>query len=85
MKGDLCYCNNIYGLFSVLNINYDVSEWRLFIDARKYSIKAVLLRALKECAPKSGAPGARSYFEERSLERAPFENTGAEAGARSYF
>ena len=29
--------------------------------------------------------GARSYFEERSLERAPFENTGAEAGARSYF
>ena len=28
--------------------------------------------------------GARSYFEERSLERAPFENTGAEAGARSF-
>ena len=43
MKGDLCYCNNIYGLFSVFNIDYDVSEWRLFIDARKYSIKAVLL------------------------------------------
>ena len=24
-------------------------------------------------------------LKERSLERAPFENTGAEAGARSYF
>ena len=45
----------------------------------------IYARALKERAPKSGAPGARSYFEERSLERAPFENTGAEAGARSYF
>ena len=43
MKGDLCYCNNIYGLFSAFNIDYDVSEWRLFIDASKYSIKAVLL------------------------------------------
>ena len=43
MKGDLCYCNNIYGLFSAFNIDYDVSERRLFIDASKYSIKAVLL------------------------------------------
>ena len=34
---------SVYGLFSVFNIDYDVSEWRLFIDARKYSIKAVLL------------------------------------------
>ena len=43
MKGDLCYCSNIYSLFSAFNIDYDVSEWRLFIDASKYSIKAVLL------------------------------------------
>ena len=43
MKGDLCFCNNIYGLFSAFNIDYDVSEWRLYIDASKYSNKAVLL------------------------------------------
>ena len=50
-----------------------------------YVVSSIICRALKERAPKSGAPGAHSYFGERSLERAPFENTGAEAGARSYF
>ena len=57
----------------------------LLLASKQGSLPILIGRALKERAPKSGAPGARSYFEELSLERAPFENTGAEAGARSYF
>ena len=40
------------------------------------------LRCIYEIRDQS-IKGARSYFEERSLERAPFENIGAEAGART--
>jgi hypothetical protein len=43
MAGDLCYCNNIFALFTEFGIEYDKEEWRLFIDASKCSIKAVLL------------------------------------------
>lgn len=42
-KGSLCYCDDIEGLFSRLNIEYNRSEWRLFLDASKSSLKAVLL------------------------------------------
>ncbi|GBP36844.1 hypothetical protein EVAR_96090_1 [Eumeta japonica] len=31
------------GLFEAMNQNYDKTEWRLFIDSSKYSLKAVLL------------------------------------------
>ncbi|GBP67189.1 hypothetical protein EVAR_42068_1 [Eumeta japonica] len=33
----------ISGLFEAMNQNYDKTEWRLFIDSSKYSLKAVLL------------------------------------------
>ena len=42
-ENNLCYCNDIPGLFSELNIPYKPNEWRLFIDASLYSTKAVLL------------------------------------------
>jgi len=42
-SGDLCYCNDISALFSHFDRDYDKQEWRLFIDASKTSIKAVLL------------------------------------------
>lgn len=40
---NLCFCINITGLFASFNQNYDPDEWRLFIDAGKDSLKAVLL------------------------------------------
>ena len=43
MNGDLCYCNDISALFNKFGIVFDTQEWRLFIDASKDSIKAVLL------------------------------------------
>lgn len=43
MNGDLCYCNDISTLFDKFGIVFDTQEWRLFIDASKHSIKAVLL------------------------------------------
>ncbi len=43
LEGELCYCNDIPGFFYALKLDYDASDWRLFIDASKESIKAVLL------------------------------------------
>ena len=36
-------CSNVNELTAALNINYNPSEWRLFIDSSKSSLKAVLL------------------------------------------
>ena len=41
--GDITYCSNFDGLMQELTDNYDNEEWRLFIDASKSGIKAVLL------------------------------------------
>ena len=38
-----CYCSNVAGLFQQLGYKHDHSEWRLFIDSSKLSLKAVLL------------------------------------------
>ena len=43
MKDDLCFCNDITELFEQLEIPYDKTNWRLFMNASKDSIKAVLL------------------------------------------
>lgn len=40
---DLAYCSNIRGLMEKLKIDYDVDDWRLFIDGSKSALKAVLL------------------------------------------
>ena len=42
-EGELCYCNDIPELFYTLKLDYNSSDWRLFINASKESIKAVLL------------------------------------------
>ena len=39
----LCYCTYIQGLFQEVGIVYSASDWRLFIDCSKQSLKAVLL------------------------------------------
>ena len=43
MDESLVYCSNIQGLVSQMGQLYDASQWRLFIDSSKRSLKAVLL------------------------------------------
>lgn len=42
-EGNLVYCNDVHGLMKCFEIEYDSSEWRIFIDSSKTSLKAVLL------------------------------------------
>ena len=39
----LGFCNNVAGLFEVIGITCNPSEWRLFIDSSSQSLKTVLL------------------------------------------
>ena len=43
MENKLCYCTNIPGLFTSLGLLHNPSDWRLFIDSSKRSLKGVLL------------------------------------------
>jgi len=43
MEGTLVACKDVDGLFKALNMSHCSCEWRLFIDASKVSLKAVLL------------------------------------------
>ena len=43
LEGDTCYCNDINGLMESMDQQYEASEWRLFVDSNKTSLKAVLL------------------------------------------
>ena len=43
MENELCYCCDIDGLFQFFEQEHSSTEWRLFIDASKTSVKAVLL------------------------------------------
>ena len=42
-KDDLVYCHNVTGLVAAMGKDYNASDWRLFIDSSKRSLKAVLL------------------------------------------
>jgi hypothetical protein len=42
-KDQLCYCDDIEGLFYSFGLEHDPKDWRLFIDSSKTSLKAVLL------------------------------------------
>ena len=43
IENKLCYCTNIPGLFTSLGLPHNPSDWRLFIDSFKQSLKGVLL------------------------------------------
>ena len=43
MENKLCYCTNIPGLFMSLGLPHNPSDWCLFIDSSKRSLKGVLL------------------------------------------
>ena len=40
---DLCYCKDVEGLFSAVEIDHNPSQWWFFIDSSTKSFKAVLL------------------------------------------
>ena len=42
-KSSLVYRNNIAGLIQSMGLEYDATQWRLFIDSSSRSLKAVLL------------------------------------------
>ena len=42
MENKLCYCTNIPGLFTSLALPHNPSDWCLFIDSSKWSLKGVL-------------------------------------------
>ena len=42
MEHLLCYCTNIHGLFTSLGLPHNPSDWRLFIDSSKRSLKGDL-------------------------------------------
>ena len=42
VDGPLCYCCDITSLFEKLGEDHIASEWRLFLDSSKRSLKAVL-------------------------------------------
>lgn len=42
-ENQICYCNDVSGLFKKLHQAHNPNEWRLFIDGSKESLKAVLL------------------------------------------
>ena len=43
MQDNVCYCSNIDDLCKSLGADHDHTEWRLFINFRAASLKAVLL------------------------------------------
>ena len=43
MEENLLFCNNIEKLITAMGTSYTTSEWRLFIDSSKRSLKCVLL------------------------------------------
>lgn len=48
---NLVYCNNIEGLVKEYKIEYEASNWRLFMDSSQRSLKAILLHNGNVYAP----------------------------------
>jgi len=61
----LCFCHNINGIFSELNIIYNPSEWVLFLDASTYSLKAILMHddALYPSVPVGHGIGLKESYD----------------------
>lgn len=68
-KDLLCSCCNVNGLMAALGIDYNASDWRLFIDSSKASLKAVLLHNSNKnpSVPVAHAVGMKETYESMSL------------------
>ena len=62
---DLVACNNINGLMESLGIKYEHTQWRLFIDSSKTSLKGVLLHNgnSEPSVPVGYAPHMKETYE----------------------
>ena len=67
-KNALCFCNNISALIESLGFQHVPEEWRLFIDACKTSLKAVLLHIgnVKPSVPMAYAANLKESYESMS-------------------
>ena len=66
---NICLCNDISGLMQEIGRSYDPSEWRLFIDSIKTSLKAVLLHNGNEkpSIPVAHVTGLNETYESMDL------------------
>ena len=66
---NVCFCNDISDLMQEIGCCYDPSEWRLFIDSSKASLKAVLLHNGNEkpSIPVAHATGLNETYESMDL------------------
>lgn len=64
-----CYCSDVRGLFEEFGEPYDATEWRLFIDSSKLSLKAVLLHQgnKKPSIPLAHAVNMKETYESMAL------------------
>ena len=65
IENQLCYCTNIPGLFTSLSLPYNLSDWRLFIESSKWSLKGVLLHNGNKYP---GIPIAHSVYLKESYD-----------------
>lgn len=63
MESDICYCTDIKLLFQQFPLPYIESEWRLFLDSGKETLKAVLLKNGNDqpSVPVAYSKGKESY------------------------
>ena len=64
----LCYCTDIQGLFQEIGIVYSASDWRLFIDSSKQSLKTVLQRNGNACPSIPIAHSVRMREDRKSVK-----------------
>lgn len=71
------YCHNITGLMNEMEIKYKPSDWRLFIDSSKLSLKVVLLHKTnrKPSIPIAYSTGMKESYDsmETILQKVDYE------------
>lgn len=81
-KENMCFCVNVNGLMKELGVEHYVKDWRLFIDASKYSLKAVLLHNgnLLPSIPLFHAIGMKETYDSMAiiLDAISYQNQGWE-------
>lgn len=69
MQDCMCFCTDILGLMNEIGISHNPTDWRLFIDSSKFSLKAVLLHNgnQKPSVPVAHCVGMKETYE--SMEK----------------
>ena len=88
MENKLCYCTNKPGLFTFLGLRHNPSDWRLFIDSSKQSLKGVLLHngnkypsiSIAHCPSKGVLWQYGASFRSYYVQRVPMESVWGPQG-----